>query len=90
MSQVLEKAGMPADRVRHALFWALLAPLCGLVDKRFRRYASGRRAILDDGGARPVVRLPDAASCTSWVVRGKPGIGPKLPEVGGRREAWWP
>lgn len=75
--------------VRSTLFWNLLAPLCCLLDKRFRRYA-GNRLSWEGDGENPVVRLPDAASCTSWVVRGKHDIGPALSEAGGQGEAWEP
>ncbi len=63
------------NRAHHAsvmganLFWMLLAPLCGLVDRRVRRYASNRETGGEEGHVHPRIRLPDPGSCTAWVAR---------------------
>lgn len=56
------------------LFWLLLAPLCSLLDSRFRRYASNREAAGEREWLNAGLRLPDAKSYTSWSARKEMGV----------------
>lgn len=56
------------------LFWLLLAPLCSLLDSRFRRYASNREAADEREWLSTGLRLPDAKSYTSWSARKEMGV----------------
>lgn len=67
-----------AAGIRSNLFWLLLAPLCSLLDRHFRRYASTRDAAGEREWLTTRIQLPDAKSCTSWAARKERG-GPYSP-----------
>lgn len=84
-----------ADRIAamgRKVFWVELAPICGLLDRRFRGYCRARDAMSETGEARAPVYLPGPGSRTSWRARNElsrdlPEVDPGRPETS---EAWMP
>lgn len=60
------------------MIWRLVAPVCWLIDGRFRRYVEDRRYGTEGPSTHPGMGLPNRDSITSWGVRGKQS----------RMEAW--
>lgn len=65
-------------RQRSRMIWLLAAPVCWLIDGRFRPYVEDRRCGTEDPSTHPGMGLPNRDSITSWDVRGKQS----------RMEAW--
>ena len=53
------------------MIWLLVAPMCWLIDGRFRRYVEYGRYTTGGPSAHPGMGLPNRDSITSWNVRGK-------------------